>query len=160
MDDLYLGIGSNMGDRGENIKAALVLLERWGIKVLRSSSIYETEPVGFKDQDWYYNIAVKAQTGLDAADVLKATVAIENALKRERQMKWGPRTMDIDLLLYGDLVMDKPDLRIPHPFLHERRFVLCPLAEIAPDFVHPELKKTVRELLNECVDASIVSHLK
>jgi len=160
MDSLYLGIGSNLGDRGENIKSALILLEKLGINVLRSSSIYETEPVGFKDQDWFYNIVVKAKTELDSADVLKVIVAIESALKRDRLVKWGPRTIDIDLLFYGDLVLDKPELRIPHFYLQERRFVLAPFAEIAPDFVHPLLKKTIIELLNECIDTSIVSHLE
>ncbi len=160
MDSLYLGIGSNLGDRGENIKSALILLEKLGINVLRSSSIYETEPVGFKDQDWFYNIVVKAKTELDPADVLKVIVAIESALKRDRLVKWGPRTIDIDLLFYGDLVLDKPELRIPHFYLQERRFVLAPFAEIAPDFVHPLLKKTIIELLNECIDTSIVSHLE
>jgi len=157
MDKVYLGLGSNLGDRGKNIQSAMVLLERWGFSIIRSSSIYETEPFGVKDQGWFFNMVLMGETELSPEDLLSAIHSIERALKRVRAEKWGPRTIDIDILLYGDVVMNKQELTIPHPHMHERKTVLQPLAEIAPNALHPALKKTATELLNECSDTSIVN---
>lgn len=170
--EFFIGLGSNLGDRGKNIQEALVLLERWGIKILRSSSLYETEPVGYKDQPWFYNMAALAeivpQKGNEKQDfspqhLVKIFRNIEQALGRERSseetIKNGPRTIDLDLLFYDDVVLGIPGLIVPHPRLHERKFVLLPLNEIAPDFIHPVLKKAIKELLNDCKDESIVRPL-
>ena len=159
--EIYLSLGSNLNDRGENLKEAMILLERWGIKILRSSSIYETEPIVFKEQPWFYNMVVKCETSLTPEEVLKAIDAIEKALKRVRdpEQRSGPRTIDIDILLCGDLSLNVPGLEIPHPRMHQRLFVLEPLVEIAPNVNHPILKKSASELLKDCGDKAIVSKL-
>lgn len=156
MSKVYLSLGSNLGDKGGNIQKALVSLERWGIKILRSSKIYETEPVGFKDQPWFYNVAVYVDTTLTPEETLKAVSAIEQSLGRQRGKLNGPRKIDIDILLYDDVVLDTEGLIIPHPRAHERNFVLVPMSEIAEEVVHPVLKKTVGEILKECSDRAIV----
>ena len=159
MEKIYLSLGSNVGDRGDNLKSALVLLEKWGIKIVRSSSIYETEPLGFKDQDWFYNLVVEGLTDFSPEELLKIIKSVEDVLKRERIIKNGPRTIDIDIILYGNIIVDKAGLKIPHERMHLRRFVLIPLDEIAYDVVHPIFKKTARELLKECEDTAIVRPL-
>lgn len=148
-----------MGNRGQKLQAALVDLERWGVKILRSSSIYETSPSGKKDQPDFYNMVVQVKTDRSPEDLLTAMHAIERSLGRERKEKWGPRPIDIDLLFYGDTVLDDPDLTVPHRHLADRKFVLVPLHEIAPKLVHPVLKKTVEELLNDCKDEGTVTVL-
>lgn len=157
MAKVYFGLGSNLGDRGKNIQDALVFLERWGVKIVRSSSIYESEPFGVKDQDWFFNIVAEGETELSPEDVLSAIRAIEKALKREKVIKWGPRTIDIDILYYDDQVIDEPELKIPHPGIPDRRFVLLPMDEIAPDYSHPVQNKTTSQLLKDCPDTSIVN---
>ncbi len=169
MAKVFLSLGSNMGDRGYNLQQALLGLERWGAKVVRVSSIYETEPVGLKEQPMFYNMVAQVETELSPVDLWKAIFAIEQSLKRERTVQWGPRTIDIDILFYDDQVLQIEDeetsddirtiLIIPHVRLQERRFVLVPLAEIAPQLVHPVFKKTVDELLKECDDPAIVKPL-
>jgi len=145
----YLGLGSNLGDRLNNLKQALRLLESYrGIAVDKVSSIYETEPVGFKEQDWFLNMTACITTSLSPRDLLIAINQIERELKRERIIRWGPRTIDIDILLFDDMVLDTPDLKIPHPEMHKRAFVLVPLKEIAPKAVHPILNKRIAELLD------------
>jgi 2-amino-4-hydroxy-6-hydroxymethyldihydropteridine diphosphokinase len=144
----YIGLGSNMGDKIANIKKAIEELgEIQGSKVLAVSSFYKTEPVGDIEQDWFVNAAAKIETGLSPGEILTALLNIERGLGRVRDVRWGPRTIDLDILLYNNLVLDEEGLAIPHPFMHERRFVLAPLAEIAPDEIHPGLKKSIRELL-------------
>lgn len=157
MAKVYFGLGSNLGDRGKNIQDALVFLERWGVKIIRSSSIYESEPFGVKDQDWFFNIVAEGETALSPEDLLTAIRAIEKALKREKIIKWGPRTIDIDILYYDDWVIDQPELKIPHPGIPDRRFVLLPMDEIAPDYSHPSQNKTTSQLLKDCPDTSIVN---
>lgn len=157
MVKVYLGLGSNLGDRGKNLQDALVYLEKWGVKILRTSSLYETEPFGNKNQNWFFNMAAVGETALSPEHLLKAIDAIEKSLKRERIVQWGPRTIDIDILLYGHEVIDEAGLSIPHPGIQGRRFVLLPLAEIEPGLVHPVLHKSVSQLLNECGDTSIVN---
>lgn len=157
MARVYLSLGSNMGDRGANIARALEKLSGRGVRVTRASSLYETEPVEFREQAWFLNSVVEAETELEPSELLAAALEVERALGRERRVPKGPRLIDIDILLYGDAVIDTPELQVPHPRMAARRFVLVPFAEIAPHAVHPVLKKTVAELLAETPDRSVVT---
>ncbi len=151
---VYLALGTNLGDRLANLKAAIDLLSRSAVLGPRSN-IYETPPWGYADQPAFLNMAVKCKTDLDAASLLKRLKQIEVEVGRVESFRWGPRQMDIDILFYDDLVFESESLVIPHPHLHERAFVLVPLADIAPDFVHPVLKKTIKELLAQVGNTEI-----
>ena len=142
----YLSLGSNLGDREANLREAIRRLGELGT-VKKVSSFYETEPVEFTEQPWFVNCAVELQTILSARELLNGMLAIELAMGRERIQPKGPRLIDLDILLFGDLVVDEHGLTVPHPAMHERRFVLEPLAELAPGAVHPLLKRTISELL-------------
>jgi 2-amino-4-hydroxy-6-hydroxymethyldihydropteridine diphosphokinase len=145
----YIALGSNLGDRRASIEGALTALaEAPGIRLVRTSSIIETAPVGGPGgQGAYLNGVVEVRTSLSAEELLDALQLIENRFGRERSVRWGPRTLDLDLLLYDDAVIESQRLAVPHPRMHERRFVLEPLCDIAPDVVHPVLGCTARELL-------------
>lgn len=144
---VYLSLGSNLGDRQSNLRNAIGRLLELG-NVLEVSSLYETEPVEFIDQPWFLNCAVALRTELIPREFLAGLLAIERSLGRERTQPKGPRLIDIDILLYGAATIKTPQLTVPHPAMQERRFVLEPLAEIAPELKHPVLKKTIRELLH------------
>jgi 2-amino-4-hydroxy-6-hydroxymethyldihydropteridine diphosphokinase len=146
---VYLALGSNIGDRQGNLRAAIENMKSAGISVLRESPIYETEPVGYTAQRWFLNMVVEAETALFPMQLLTRAGKIERTLGRVRTIPNGPRTIDIDILLYGTAVVRTPRLDIPHPRMHERRFVLVPLADLAPDLRHPVSRKTVRQMLNE-----------
>jgi len=148
---VYLALGSNIGDRECNLRAAIESMTSAGLSVLRESPIYETEPVGYTAQRWFLNMVVEAETALFPMQLLTRTGKIERALGRVRIIPNGPRTIDIDILLYGTAVVRTPRLEIPHPRMHERRFVLAPLADLAPDLRHPVSRKTVRQMLNEAL---------
>jgi 2-amino-4-hydroxy-6-hydroxymethyldihydropteridine diphosphokinase len=203
-ESVYLGLGSNLGDREANLRESIERIKALGLEVTNVSSIYETEPVGYKDQPWFLNqvIEVRVTPVLPLHDdaelaaglkgfwdkdpkmasvfwilsLLKELLEIERALERERTIPDGPRPIDIDILIYGEVVggfaetcddpatgfarAGGPFLTLPHPRMHERRFVLAPLCEIAPDLVHPTLKKTCRELLVSLDDSSGVRLFK
>lgn len=155
----YLSLGANLGQRQEQLRAALDRLAVLG-RVIATSSLYETQPVGVPDQPWFLNCAVAVETNLSPERVLDSTLAIERAMGRERTRKKGPRNIDIDIVLFDQRIVDSPRLMIPHPAMHQRRFVLAPLAEIAPQARHPVLKKTVGELLAELSDREIVRRIQ
>jgi 2-amino-4-hydroxy-6-hydroxymethyldihydropteridine diphosphokinase len=147
----YIGLGSNIGDRERNIRRAVELLGA-SVQVTAVSSLYCTEPVGRGDQKDFLNAAARITTELSAPALLSLCRSIEDLLCRKRAERWGPRTMDLDILLYGDAVMNLPELVVPHPRMAERRFVLEPLAEIAPQALHPVLRRTAEQLLRDLRD--------
>lgn len=147
----YIGLGSNMGDKKANCRKAIGLLGGAG-RVLRVSSFYCTEPVGYAEQETFINAVAELETELSPETLLAECHTIEDELGRSRDIRWGPRTIDLDILLYGDQVVSNPDLKVPHPLMASRRFVLVPLCELAPDAKHPFFRKTVKHLLHELRD--------
>lgn len=146
---VYLALGSNLGNRKENLKEAIAALSPQ-LDVKAKSHVYETPPWGYENQQKFYNQVLKAQTYLEPEPLLKHLKRLETALGRTVSFQNGPRLIDIDILLYDDLVLNTPLLTIPHPRMHERAFVLLPMMDIAPDLVHPVAKKSVREMVSAC----------
>jgi len=145
---VYLSLGSNIGDRETHLREAIQRLQSLG-RVQSISSEYETEPVEFTDQAWFLNCAVALETSSTPTQLMQQLLEIERAMGRKRLQKKGPRTIDLDILLFGDEVVNTVALTIPHPAMQYRRFALEPLAEIASDAIHPVLKKTIQELLED-----------
>jgi 2-amino-4-hydroxy-6-hydroxymethyldihydropteridine diphosphokinase len=152
MNDVYLLTGGNLGNRLHYLKKACDEIETKAGTVIRKSSVYETEPWGFTDQDAFLNQVLCIHTELEPEELLHTLLEIEIQLGRKRIEKMGPRVIDIDILFYGSNVISLADLNVPHPHIADRRFVLTPLNEIAADFIHPVHNKTVKELLQECKD--------
>ena len=150
----YIGLGSNLGDRRRNLESALSTLRKTtGIELVAVSMLIETEPQGPPGQDRYLNGAATIRTKLSPRGLLQVMLEIESAHGRDRtvERRWGPRRLDLDLLMYADRIIDEPELVVPHPRMHQRTFVLAPLAEIAPDAVHPVLGVTIRALHEQLI---------
>jgi 2-amino-4-hydroxy-6-hydroxymethyldihydropteridine diphosphokinase len=155
MDKVFLGIGTNLGSRKVNLRKATEMIADHIGKVVNSSPVYETAPWGFEAENDFLNMVVTVETNLAPAEVLKKILQIESMLGRERnQDRYSSRIIDIDILLYDDLIINENGLKIPHPLMHERKFVLVPLCELAPEMIHPVLKKSMRVLLEKCRDRS------
>jgi len=147
---VYIGIGSNLGDKVSQCEKAIseiLTIDRH--KLLAKSSLFKTEPVGYTSQDWFVNAVLKIETDLGAPKLLRELKSIESHLGRTETFRWGPRMIDLDILFFDDIEIHTEELQIPHPRIQERQFVLVPLAEIDQNFIHPVLKKTIRELLND-----------
>jgi 2-amino-4-hydroxy-6-hydroxymethyldihydropteridine diphosphokinase len=159
MPIVYLSLGSNVGDREANLLAAIAALPPAGVQVKRLSSIYETEPVDYLDQPWFLNCVVEADTELAPQALLRVLRSIEAQLGNKKDFAKGPRKIDLDILLYGNETIATPELQIPHPRMLQRRFVLIPLAEIAPALKHPSWPATATDLLQRLADTSQVRPL-
>jgi len=159
MNNVFLLLGSNLGHRKEFLQQAIMHISYDVSPDIRLSSVYETQSWGKTDEPNYLNMVVEVKTDLPAQTILERILSIEQVMGRKREEKWGSRTIDIDILYYNSEIINKPGLHVPHPQLHNRRFTLEPLVELAPSFVHPVLNKTNSELKNELLDSLIVKKL-
>jgi len=155
---VYLSLGSNLGDRKKNLDRAIELLENKGIIVNKRSSLCETLPWGEANQPRFLNMALEIETKLKPRVLLSVLKKVETEVGRKTSYKWGPRTVDLDILLYNHIILNEDALKIPHPFMHEREFVLRPLDEIAPDVMHPLLKMNIHELFIKFCRRSTINH--
>jgi 2-amino-4-hydroxy-6-hydroxymethyldihydropteridine diphosphokinase len=153
---VYLSLGSNVGEREVNLRVAIAALDGAGVRITRASAFYETEPVDYLEQAWFLNCVVEGETEVTALELLRALREIEAGMGSKKVVAKGPRLIDMDILLYGQEMIDTPELQVPHPRMHLRRFVLVPLAEIAPEVIHPALKMTAGQMLKRTEDQSQV----
>ena len=158
MPTVYLSLGSNLGNREGHLRRAIAALPPSGVQVRQVSSIYETEPVDYLDQPWFLNCVLEAETDLEPPALLEALRSIESQLGSQKEFAKGPRKIDLDILLYGNETIATPELQIPHPRMLQRRFVLTPLAELAPRLKHPAWDAPVAVLLERVTDPSQVRH--
>ena len=154
---VYLSLGSNIGDREKYLRAATTRLANGRLKIHRTASVYITEPRDYADQDWFLNTVIEAEVQYSPVELLEQCLAVEKDTGRVRTMFKGPRTLDIDIIFYDSLIIDKPGLHIPHPRYPDRRFVLTPLVEIAAEFIDPQRRMSVRAVADLCSDHSGVN---
>jgi 2-amino-4-hydroxy-6-hydroxymethyldihydropteridine diphosphokinase len=159
LEIIFLSLGSNVGDRRENLRAAIAALPAAGVEVKRVSSIYETEPVDLLEQPWFLNCVVQGETAVPAVELLRSLREVERRMGSKKLIARGPRLMDIDILLYGQQTIDAPELQVPHPRMHLRRFVLGPLVELASEVQHPSWSATAAQLLDATEDKSVVTKI-
>ncbi|WP_029523202.1 2-amino-4-hydroxy-6-hydroxymethyldihydropteridine diphosphokinase [Persephonella sp. KM09-Lau-8] len=158
MEKIFLALGSNIGNRQENINQAIKFLST-KILDIKQATIYESKAIGYENQPDFLNTAISGYTDLSPEELLKFIKQVEEQTGRIKRFRWGPREIDIDILFYGNLVLEKENLIIPHPRIHERDFVLKPLCDLEPEFIHPVLKKTIKELLNNLQEKSIIGKI-
>ncbi len=156
MITVYVALGSNVGNREENLRRAIALLGEAGVVVKKISSIYETEPLDYLEQDWFLNGVVEAETNFGGLELLRVLRGIENRMGSKKEFAKGPRLIDLDILLYGSETIETEELQVPHPRMLQRRFVMVPLAEIAPEVRHPSWSGNAREMLERSEDRSEV----
>ncbi len=156
MNKAYLLTGGNIGNRSDNLLTAQILIKQYCGEIVQQSSVYQTQAWGFKDQPYFFNQTLCISTSLLPEQLMETLLEIEEKMGRKREMKNGPRTIDIDILLFNDAIINLPNLTIPHMELQERRFALTPLAEIAGETIHPVIHKTIKQILYECRDTSTV----
>ena len=149
MHKVFVGIGTNLGNRHKNIEDAFKNLQFYNLKIIKKSPVYETEPYGLKEQPNFLNCVVEIEVEVSPEELLKKFLKIEKEMGRERKIPWGPRIIDLDILFYEDLIINKESLKIPHPDIENRFFVLKPLSDIAPCLVHPIFKKTIKQMLKD-----------
>ena len=159
MNKLYLLLGGNIGNRTKNLEKAINLINTECGHIIASSAVYETEAWGKTDQQAFYNQAILMKTNFNACELLTKVLLVEEKMGRKRVEKYGPRTIDIDILFFNDEIINQEHLTIPHPEIHKRMFALIPLHEIAPRFSHPVFKKTIQTLIKECSDTLAVKNL-
>ncbi|WP_029520350.1 2-amino-4-hydroxy-6-hydroxymethyldihydropteridine diphosphokinase [Persephonella sp. IF05-L8] len=157
MEKIFLALGSNIGNRQKNINQAIEFLSK-EIKDIKQAHIYKSKAVGYENQPDFLNTAISGYTDLSPEELLGFVKHIEKQIGRKKRFRWGPREIDIDILFYGNLVLEKENLIIPHPRIHERDFVLKPLCDLEPEFIHPVLKKPLKELLNNLKEKSIITY--
>ena len=157
---VFLSLGSNVGDREKNLRTAIAALPELGVEIKNVSSIYETEPVDLLEQPWFLNCVVEGETAVLPVALLRELRALEKRMGSKKLVASGPRLIDLDILVYGGQTIDSPELQVPHARMHLRRFVLAPLAEIAPEFKHPSWSGTATQLLNGLSDNSLVKKLR
>ena len=158
---VYIGIGTNQGDKLKNINTAISLIDKIpSTGLLSQSSIYETKPYGYLEQDNFLNLVIKIKTSLVLKYLLKELQSIEQKLGRIKTIKWGPRIIDLDILFYNDEIISEEDIKIPHPGIIERDFVLVPLKEIEPDFIHPALNEKIAEICNTFLSKQVICKIE